>query len=165
MTRRRQELISSLGAAVQAYQRSTDAFDDAVAGRLELNRTDLRCLDHLFEGPRTAGQLGEATGLSSAATTTLLDRLEKRGLVRRVRDVADRRKVLVEMTDRSGELVGRLYGPLVTEGNARLRKYSDAELALLHGHFRMITELTEANLARVRAQPLDLEERRPAPRK
>ena len=31
----------------------------------------------------TAGELAESTGLSSAATTTLLDRLEQKGFVRR----------------------------------------------------------------------------------
>ena len=79
---RRQALIAAVGAATQAFQRSTDAFDDAVADRLGLNRTDLRCLDWLFDGPKSAGQLAAATGLSSAATTTLVDRLERRGLVR-----------------------------------------------------------------------------------
>src|SRR6266850_2573450 len=92
----RQARIASLGTALQAYQRSTDAFDDQVARLLKLNRTDLRCLDWLFDGPKTAGQLSEAIGLSSAATTTLLDRLEQRGLIQRVRDAADRRKVLAE---------------------------------------------------------------------
>src|SRR5882762_527484 len=74
----RQVRIASLGTALQAYQRSTDAFDDQVARLLKLNRTDLRCLDWLFDGPKTAGQLAEAIGLSTAATTTLLDRLEDR---------------------------------------------------------------------------------------
>ena len=41
----RQALIAATGRAMQAYQRSTDAFDDAVAARLGLNRTDPRCLD------------------------------------------------------------------------------------------------------------------------
>src|ERR1700737_961422 len=85
---RRQGLIAAIGMATQAFQRSTDAFDDVVAQRLGLNRTDLRCLDWLFDGPKTAGQLASATGLSSAATTTLVDRLEHRGLGRRFPDPA-----------------------------------------------------------------------------
>src|SRR5215211_5601905 len=95
---RRQALIAEVGHATQAFQRSTDAFDDAVAEQLQLNRTDLRCLDWLYDGPKSAGEVAAAIGLSSAATTTLIDRLERRGLVRRIRDTADRRKVLVEMT-------------------------------------------------------------------
>src|ERR687891_389561 len=89
-TKQRQALIRETGYALQAYQRSTQAFD--------LNPTDLRCLDWLADGPKSAGELAAGVALSTAATTTLIDRLERRGLVRRVRDPHDRRRVVVEMT-------------------------------------------------------------------
>ena len=98
MTRKRQDLLAAVGRATQTYQRATDGFDDEVGRKLGLNPTDLRCLDWLSEGGMSAGELAEATGLSSAATTTLLDRLERKGFVQRERDSADRRKVIVEMT-------------------------------------------------------------------
>src|SRR5919206_1349809 len=124
----RQALVRAVGTATQAFQRSTDAFDDAVARRLGLNRTDLRCLDWLYDGPKTASQLAAATALSSAATTTLVDRLERRGLVRRVRDTADRRKVLVEMTELGRRQTGEYYAPLAQEGARLLAQYTDAQL-------------------------------------
>jgi MarR family len=57
--------------------------------------------------------------LSSAATTTLINRLEREGLVRRVCDTADRRKILVELTDAALQQAHLLYGVLAAEG-ARL---------------------------------------------
>src|SRR5687767_13122926 len=84
--KQRQALILEAGNAMQAYQRSTQAFDDAVGRAIGLNPTDLRCLDWLVDGPKAAGELSEGTGLSSAATTSLIDRLEHKGFVRRVRD-------------------------------------------------------------------------------
>src|SRR5262245_65182456 len=120
MSDRRQDLIASAGWAMQAYQRSTQAFDDAVGRALDLNATDLRCLDWLVEGPRSAGDLAMLIDLSSAATTTLIDRLEEKGFVRRVRDAADRRRVMVEMTEEGLDRVNRCYGPLVQEGVALL---------------------------------------------
>ena len=98
MTKSRQAVIADAGNAMQAYQRSTQAFDDAVGRALGLNPTDLRGLDWLVDGPKSAGELSAGTGLSSAATTTLIDRLEEQGFVRRVADPTDRRRVLVEMT-------------------------------------------------------------------
>ena len=80
MTADRQALVEQLGLAMQRYQRSTQSFDDAVGRRLGLNPADLRCLDWLADGPKTAGQLAEATGLRPAATTTLIDRLSAPGL-------------------------------------------------------------------------------------
>lgn len=149
MTARRQGLIQEVGAAVQGYQRSTDAFDDVVAERLGLNRTDLRGLDWLSGGPMTIGRLATATALSSAATTKLVDRLERKGFVRRVRDAADRRRVLVELTADAVARVGELYGPLVAEGSGLLRRYDEAQLAQLRDHFVAATELTDRHRERV----------------
>lgn len=149
----RQALAAEVGTAVQAYQRSTDALDDAVADRLGINRTDLRCLDWLYEGARTAGQLGGAIGLSSAATTTLLDRLERKGLVRRYREPSDRRKVFVELTEAARSLTGELYGPIVMEGTSVLERLTRAELAGVRDYLRRSTELTDRHRARIRALP------------
>jgi DNA-binding MarR family transcriptional regulator len=45
----------------------------------QLGPADLRCLDWLVDGPRTARQLSSAAGLRPPATTALIDRLERRG--------------------------------------------------------------------------------------
>jgi DNA-binding MarR family transcriptional regulator len=150
MSAARQHLLAAVGNATQAYQRSTHALDDAVADALGLNQTDLRCLDWLYDGPKSAGQLAHATGLSTAATTTLLDRLETRGLLRRVRDTADRRKVLVEMTEHGQQETGRFYGPLAAEGAALLDRFSDDELGRVLDFLRAATELTDQHRARIR---------------
>jgi len=150
LTARRRALIAEIGAAVQAYQRSTEAFDDAVGRRLRMNPTDLRCLDWLAESPRSAGELSEATGLSSAATTTLLDRLEKRGLLRRVRAGDDRRKVQVELAARGRELAAQFYGPIAAEGSKLLSRFSEEQLEALHDFLVAARELTERHRARIR---------------
>ena len=51
------ELVGELGRAMQAYQRSTQAYDDTVGRRLGLNPADLRCLDWLVDGAKSAGEL------------------------------------------------------------------------------------------------------------
>jgi DNA-binding MarR family transcriptional regulator len=128
----RQGLLGAVGHATQAYQRATDGFDDEVGRSLDLNPSDLRCLDWLTDGPLTAGELAAATGLSNAAMTNLIDRLERRGFVARVRDSVDRRRVLVELTTEGGAKLGRFYGPLADEGGALLGGFSDEDLARVH---------------------------------
>jgi DNA-binding MarR family transcriptional regulator len=59
---------------------------------------------------RSAGELAKRSDLSSGAMTNRLDQLEKAGLVRRLRDPADRRGVLVEPTDKGKELWERAIG-------------------------------------------------------
>jgi DNA-binding MarR family transcriptional regulator len=69
------------------------------AERLGVNPTDHRCLDILDQrGPLTASALADALGLSRTATTAVIDRLEARRYVRRRRNRADRRQVLVTLT-------------------------------------------------------------------
>lgn len=151
-SRKRQELLAEAGTAMQAYQRSTQAFDDAVGRALGLNPSDLRGLDWLVDQPRSAGELSRGSGLSLAATTDLIDRLEQRGLVRRMRDPADRRRVLVEMTERGRKEVGRFYGPLVREGGALFSGVSDQEVARMVEWLRGARELTDRHRERIESE-------------
>ena len=90
--RQKREIFDELIEEVRRSQNATDRFDSAVAEALGLNRTDMRCLDVIQrEGAVTAGHLAEATGLTTGAMTVALDRLERAGYARRVRDSRDRR--------------------------------------------------------------------------
>jgi DNA-binding MarR family transcriptional regulator len=145
----RHNLVGALGLAMQRYQRSVQAFDDAVGRQLGLGPADLRCLDWLADGPKTAGQLARATALTPAATTALVDRLARKGLVERYRSDDDRRQVLVRMTDLGVAQTMRFYGPLVEEGQHVFDDLSDRELRLMRGYLETITDLTDRHRDRV----------------
>jgi DNA-binding MarR family transcriptional regulator len=151
MAARRQPLIAEVGRAMQAYQRSTQALDDEVGRVLGLNPTDLRCLDWLTEGPMTATRLAEATGLSAAATTSMIDRLERKGFVRRRRHDGDRRQVLVELTEGGLERVMALYGPLVADGEPILDGFTLDQLAVMRDQLKAMRDLTDRHRARLRS--------------
>ena len=73
-----------------------------------LTLTQLMVLRELREGPKTAGRLGHAAGLTPASATRLIDRLEKRGLVRRRRQIEDRRCVEVTLEPKGERLLGEI---------------------------------------------------------
>src|SRR6185295_6821014 len=80
----------------------TVLFQQAIADRLGLNTTDLMCLSFLSDTePLTAGQLAEATGLTTGSVTVMIDRLEKAGYAQREKDPTDRRRVLVRPLNRA----------------------------------------------------------------
>lgn len=139
----RRQLVEQLGRAMQRYQRSVALYDDTVGRALGLGPADLRCLDWLADGAKTAGQLATGTGLRPAATTALVDRLAAKGLVERVRDEGDRRQVLVRMTDEGMAKTYALYAPLVVEGQASLARRSPAELRMMLDFLDEIRELTD----------------------
>ncbi len=158
MVRSRQSASEALGLAMQRYQRSVQAFDDAVGRALGLGPADLRCLDWLADGPKTAGQLSAATGLRPAATTALIDRLTTKGYVRRTRSDDDRRQVLVEMTPEGQSRTWAAYGPLVAEGADILAGLTVAEMERMREHLDAIRELTDRHREQVGDLPLGRED-------
>jgi DNA-binding MarR family transcriptional regulator len=147
----REELVARVGQEVFEFQNAADAVDDAVAWVLGLNPTDQRCLALLvMRGPMTAGRLADRAYISAGAMTVSLDRLERAGFVRRVRDEDDRRRVVVEATPEARRRAWELYQPLVDEGMVQLGDYSDEQLRKLVDFLRASSELQVAYAERLR---------------
>jgi DNA-binding MarR family transcriptional regulator len=159
MSRDREQLYTELGNEVRANQRATDVVDELICQLLGINRTDARCLDILDQsGSMSAGDLAEASRLTTGAITAVIDRLERAGLARRVPDQADRRRVLVELTPKANaatielmvEPMRRLYEPMA-------ERYSDEQLRLIIDFTRQGREIQERHAEWLRAR---LDERR-----
>jgi MarR family 2-MHQ and catechol resistance regulon transcriptional repressor len=67
----------------------------------------LETLYHL--GSMCQYQLASKILKSSGNLTMVIDNLEKRSLVRRVRDLEDRRKIQVQLTDEGRQLIGQIF--------------------------------------------------------
>ena len=63
----------------------------------------------LHKGPLTHRELGRKLLISAGNMTDVVDKLEARALVRRVRDAADRRQVRVELTARGRALITKVF--------------------------------------------------------
>jgi len=148
----REAIVRAIAAEVRAGQNQTDLLDEAAAELLGLNRTDHRCLDILERGgPLTAGDLAAASGLTTGAITVALDRLEASGYARRVRDTEDRRRVLVELTDRARREGERVYGPLATAYGELVERYTTEQLLVILDYVSAGREVGAQQLERVRA--------------
>jgi DNA-binding MarR family transcriptional regulator len=146
------QLVEEVAHAIAKFQQATDLVDDAVAGQMGINRTDLRCLGVLFEaGSMSAGQLAQAVGLSRAATTTAIDRLARQHYARRVHaQLADRRSVLVELTPTALRLFDELYGPIAADGAQQLRSYREEDLLRFRELLRQGYDLQVTHAQRIR---------------
>jgi DNA-binding MarR family transcriptional regulator len=127
---------AQLAALIRQYQRDIDAFDQAVAERVGLSRTDLRCLDLVLElggagTPVTPSRLAEAAGLTPSTITSVLDRLERAGYLRRIREQGNRRQVLLELTATFAKVTEEIFAPVAAEGATQLRQLADAEVETL----------------------------------
>lgn len=104
-----------------------------IAELMGLSATDHKVLELAGQasGPLTAGRIAELTGLSTGAVTGVMDRLEKAGLARRVRDTADRRKVLIEVVPGAMERHAPLFESAYTNMKTVLEQFSSAERKVL----------------------------------
>lgn len=142
------------GRNLSAY---TLLFHQAVADHLGLNVTDLKCLDLARSEARlTPGRLAEVTGLTTAAVTSVLDRLERSGFVRRERDPNDRRKVLVVPLPERAEEVAHLFAPLDEAMTQLLAQYSTEELTFLNAFALRVGQILQRETTRLR-EPASLE--------
>jgi DNA-binding MarR family transcriptional regulator len=149
-SKRRQQAMDALNREIRGWQADQELFDSTVIELAGLNRTDWRCLDILgTRGPMTAGQLAEAVRLTTGAVTGVLDRLEAAGLVRRVRDTTDRRKVIVEVTDEVARQGAPVYGPLVADAAEAHAVFDTGELELITRFIRIERELLAKHTKRV----------------
>jgi DNA-binding MarR family transcriptional regulator len=148
----RETILQEFSAAIRAYQTSNDNWDQAMSDHFGINRTDARCIDLIDQaGGMTAGELARAAGLTSGAVTAVIDRLERSGLARRVRDEDDRRRVRIETTPKVWEMVEPLMTPYLRDAQTILDEYSTAEIARFATFLRRVVEVQGQHLERVRA--------------
>lgn len=81
----------------------------------------------------TAAELCKILIYDPGAMTRLLDRLEKKGVIRRVRTSDDRRAVRLELTPEGNKLYPMILGALVEVFNRLLHGFSKSEVRQLEG--------------------------------
>ena len=96
-----------------------------------------------------ASTIVRTVGLQRAATT-VLDRVERAGYARRVRDPNDRRGVLIEMTDKANKAVGEIWSLVVKAGEQMLAMASEADLRVILAFLEGARALQLSHLARRR---------------
>ncbi len=127
----------------------------AIAERVGMHQTDIETMDLLNTiGPMTAGELSERTGLTSGATTRLIDRLERVGYVRRRHDQADRRCVIIEPMPENLETLASFFQPMVDTMTEQWSKLDDRELDVIIGFMRRNNAVVAEINARLRARPV-----------
>ncbi|GIJ78627.1 DNA-binding transcriptional regulator, MarR family [Micromonospora phaseoli] len=147
------EIVREVAMGVRLLQQSFDAFDEAAATALKLNRTDLRALDLLLsdDDALSAGELSAALKLSPAATTTVIDRLERAGLAGRIQDPHNRRRVLVAATEAARKVERDIYLPVGVAGAEALAGYTIEQLATILDFLRVARQVQDEQATRVRA--------------
>ena len=100
-----------------------------IAERFRLHTTDLEFLDLIYlKGRASAGELARATGLTTGATTALIDHLETAGYVVREFDPSDRRRRYVRLRAEAIKPIQAVYQPMQVQMFKLWSRFSASDL-------------------------------------
>jgi DNA-binding MarR family transcriptional regulator len=145
-TSARKRILEELARVGRENSDATVLFHATIASRMDLHPTDYKILGILERlGTMTAGEIARHSGLATPSVTNLIDRLERRGFARRVRDATDRRRVLVEPLRDRLTAAGDLFRSTRKSLRLLFERYSDKELAV-------IADFLDRNAGRLRQE-------------
>jgi DNA-binding MarR family transcriptional regulator len=137
--------------AVREYGVHLMLFRNAMNEWAGLNATDMECLRLLFlKGVSTPSELARHTGLTSGATTAMLDRLEKAGLIERRPNPDDRRGTLIVPAQSSAEKAASWFESARKAQEELISSYSEEELEIIAGVFERFAKLWQQEREKVR---------------
>lgn len=145
--------LEALKEAGRRQSAATVMFHATVAELAGVGLTEEKALDILQRrGPITAGELAKESGLAPASVTGLVDRLERKGLVHRSPDPADRRRVLISTDDeRLRALMTPLFAAWTADLDDLFASYGPDEQAVVLDFLERVAEAQRRATDRLRA--------------
>ncbi len=153
-SKNREELLRGLEAENRRSTTGAVLLLQAVTQRSGMNLTDLQCINILTStGPLDAGSLAEMMGLTTGAITGVINRMERIGYARREKDPDDGRRVVVRPVPEELERAGAdFFGSYERRAlDALVSEYDERDLALILDLMRRSNDMTEEEIARIRA--------------
>lgn len=136
-----------LVSACRRLHTAIDQLDAKAAESVGITRNDLRCLNRLEQGPQTPKAIGQYLGLTSGSMTALIDRLEKRGLIRRSPHPDDRRAVLIQIEPVAFKKLAGVYRPFGEALVEMTQRLSGRDAAAAVKHLEAISGACESAVA------------------
>ncbi|WP_341954288.1 MarR family transcriptional regulator [Salinibacterium sp. TMP30] len=120
---------------------TSEEFEQHVGRTLSVNATDLEAMEHLImNGPLPPTELSRRLNISTAAVTSVIDRLIGVGHVTREQHPTDRRSVVVVPNPRSVETAMATLMPMIMGIDQVLDEFDEAETTVIERYLdRVVT--------------------------
>lgn len=142
MTSAKTELKQRALAAVRDYGVQLALFRSAMNEWAGINATDMECLRLLFaNGSASPSELARHTGLTSGATTAMLDRLEQAGLIERQPNLHDRRGTVIVPAQGASDKAAGWFASARQAQDELMSNYQEHELEIIADVFERFTQL------------------------
>ncbi len=143
--------------ASRQYSDTSVFMHEAIARKAGLTGSDHKYLGLILQHKTlTAGELAKLTGLTTGAVTGLIDRLEKKKLLKRQFTTEDRRKVIiVPDVENSMKLLQPLFAELQQKTADLITSFSITELQVIERYFTEATAIMKTVTRNLNTQPND----------
>jgi len=140
MTKIDSKAIGRLGRQISD---ATILMHEAIARKAGLTGADRKYLSIILDkGTMTAGELSNLTGLTTGAVTGVIDRLEKKKLLKREFDKTDRRKILiVPNVDKANKIFANSHLDLSSQIESLLSKFTAKEIEAIEKYLNSTVEI------------------------
>lgn len=130
-------MLRAFRSASRLYSDSSILMHEAIARKAGLSGTDHKYLGLIIQrGVVTAGELSKLTGLTTGAVTGVIDRLEKKKLVKRQFDKSDRRKVIIVPNEKEAlKILAPLFTTLQGKTEDLLSSFTEKEIQTIERYF------------------------------
>lgn len=138
--------IEEVLVALRRVIRATDLHSRRLVKTANVTGPQLLLLQILHnKGDMTIGELARDMSLSQATVTTILDRLEKRELVTRVRSQQDKRKVYPQLTHKGSKVLEKAPTALQEDFVRKFKSLSEWEQSMIIASLQRVAEMMDAN--------------------
>ncbi|WP_447636178.1 MarR family transcriptional regulator [Flavobacterium microcysteis] len=137
------DLFQQFRLASRQYSDASIFMHEAIARKAGLAGSDHKYLGLILQHKElTAGELSKLTGLTSGAVTGLIDRLEKKKLLKRKFTKDDRRKVIIVPDEENAmKLLQPLFVELQQKTTALIASFSPSEMEAIKRYFLEATTI------------------------
>ena len=132
--------------ALRRVIRATDLHSKRLSKHAGLTGPQLLIMRSIRDlGEVTIGTIADKVSLSQATVTTILDRLEPRKLVYRVRSTQDKRKVHAHLTSEGAEILSRAPNPLQEDFTRKFQSLAEWEQTMILASLQRVANMMDAD--------------------
>lgn len=153
MTTARDTVVAPLGTVHRATEllremiTANEAFVEHLGRELSVNTTDLDAMTHLIStGPLGPTELARRLELSTAAVTTVVDRLESIGHVTRAQHPTDRRSVLIVPSPTSVSKAMNVLMPMIMGIDSVIGDFPLAQREIIIDYLQRVVTVYQAQV-------------------
>lgn len=140
----REAQIKEVIFSIRRLMQAGEMYTKELGKQYHVSAPQLNCLLALKDhGPLPPSQIARHILVKSSTVTGIVDRLEQKGLVQRVRNSRDRRVINIELTDTGGELAQNAPPPIQRTIMDGLKRVADERLTEITNALRLLTDMLD----------------------